>query len=103
MVCNVCEKKVPDEDSFCKYCGEESKEVKKDYTISYKILWYDMCYFGNRERIKEKGSFISTIKVNSVNKSDASSKAIYKIKETYKYKYSNCHWREWNYIIMSIY
>lgn len=103
MLCKICEKEFPDEDSFCKYCGEKLIEVEKNYTISYKIIWYDMYYSGNRERIKEKGSFISTISVNGVNKSDASSKARYKIKETYHDKYSNCHWREWNYIIMSIY
>ena len=103
MLCKACGKEVGDEDSFCKYCGEELKEEKKDYTILYKILWYDMYYFGLVEKIKEKGSFISTIKVNSVNKLDASSKAMYKIKETYNERYSTCHWREWNYIIMSIY
>jgi hypothetical protein len=102
-LCKTCGKEVGDEDSFCKYCGEELKEVEKDYTISYKILWYNMGYFGYRETIKEKGSFISTIKVNSVNKSDASSKATCKIKETYNDRYSNYNWREWNYIIMSIY
>lgn len=103
MFCKTCGKEAGDESSFCKYCGGELKEAEKDYTISYKILWYDMCYFGNRERIKEKGTFISTIKVNSVSKSDASSKAVCKIKEIYKNRYSNCYWREWNYIIMSIY
>ncbi|MBU3191195.1 zinc ribbon domain-containing protein [Clostridium bowmanii] len=103
MFCKACGKEVGDEDSFCKYCGKQLKEVEKDYTISYKILWYDMCYFGNREKIKEKGSFISTIKVSSMNKLDASSKAMYKIKEIYNDIYSNYHWREWNYIIMCIY
>jgi len=103
MFCKTCGKEVPDEDSFCKYCGEKLIEVEKNYIISYKILWYDMCYRGNCERIKEKGSFISTIRVNSMNKSDASLKARYKIKETYNDIYSNYHWREWNYIIMSIY
>ncbi|MBK5240644.1 zinc ribbon domain-containing protein [Clostridium sp.] len=103
MLCKTCGKEVGDNDAFCKHCGEELKEVEKDFTISYKILWYDMCYFRYREKIKEKGSFISTIKVNSVNKADASSKAMYKIKETYNDRYSNYHWREWSYIIMSIY